>query len=685
MAAGLSIAIEAIWEKSRKDIAQRLATLEEAVVALRAGNLSDALRARAERDAHKLAGSLGMFGFPTGSELAREVEVALGAGGGPALGDVPRIAELVLALRDEYDTRTAGLLSADDAGVAAAPEGIALLIVGSDAELTERLSTEALGRNLRPRRAGTSAEARRLAAVEAPDAVVLDVSFAAEGATDDLGLLEDLSSREPPVPVVVLTGSDALVDRVEVARRGGRGFVARTRPVREVIDIVNAAIAPRDRSDTKVLAVDDDPAISSALEALLAARGLAVSTINDPHAFWDALEEVRPDLLILDLDMPGLDGIDLCRAVRADSRFGQLPVVFLTGRTDHASVQRIFEAGADDYVSKPVVGPELVTRVLNRLERVTLLRHFAERDSLTGIFDRRRSTAVLDDLIAMSDRFGQPLSLAILDLDSFKGLNDRLGHAAGDAALQRLATLLVAAFRGEDVIGRWGGDEFVVGMYGMARDDGVQRLAEVLESFRLEEFTGRAGGSARITFTAGVAEYPVDGHDLHEVYKIADEALYAAKAAGRNCVLAAGATGAAAGPNVVVVEADYGLRDVLVDALKTRGHRPRWFGDGRDAVAALTGGSPELSPDLVVLDADLPGLDGRSVLGQLADDGVLAHTRVIMLSAGAETERREWLELGAFDHVIKPFGVPVLTQRVRRALSSQRAPRTAQPAAARLG
>ncbi len=667
MAGTLSVAIEGIWEKSRESIGARITTLEEAVAALLMCELGADLRGRAERDAHKLAGSLGMFGFLTGSETAREIEQSLGAGAGPELGDAPRLAELVVTLREEFEARTAGRPQEADASK---PAGLAVLLVGSDAALTERLWKEALGRGLRPQQAATSGDARRLVAVEAPDAVVLDVSFAEEGARDDLGLLEDLSNRDPPVPVIVLTGSEALVDRVEVARRGGRGFVTRTRPARQVIDTVNETISRRDRSTTKILALDDDPAVSDMLQALLTGRGLSVHTINDPLRLWDALEEVRPDLLILDLDMPGLNGIDLCRAVRADSRFGQLPVVFLTARTDSASVQRIFEAGADDYVTKPMVGGELITRINNRLERVALLRQFAERDSLTGVPDRRTSTAILDDLMAMSDRFGQPLSLAVLDLDAFKTLNDGLGHAAGDAALLRLATLLLEAFRAEDVVGRWGGDEFVVGMYGMARDDGVQRLAELLESFRPEEFSGRGGACARVSFSAGVAEYPADGRDLHELYRTADAAMYAAKAAGGDRVLAAGAKAGDAGPDVVVIEDDEVLAGVLVDSLKTRGHRPCWIGDGQEAVAALAGPGPKLRPELVVLDVDLPGLDGLTVLRRLQRDGVLAHTKVIMLTARAgETEVLDALELGAFDHVAKPFSVPVLMQRIRRALN----------------
>lgn len=538
MTTQLPVAIHAIWERHREETVRRVRTLEEAVAALPDGALDDDLHARAQRDAHKLAGSLGMFGFPTGSELAREFEQTLAIRDDPAASNAPRLAELVLALRDELDRQPAGGHANGD-GDPPPAQGHALLVVGADRELTERLSREALGRNLRPRTADNSASARRLAAGERPDIAVLDMCFA-KGAAEDLSLLEDLTSSEPPIPVVVLTGSEALVDRVEVARRGGHGFVQRTRPPRHVIDVVDEVVTRRDRSETKVLALDDDSAISGALEALLTPHGLAMTTINDPLRFWDVLERVRPDLLILDLDMPQLGGIDLCRAVRADSRFVHLPVLFLTARTDAGSVQRIFEAGADDYVSKPIVGPELVTRILNRLERVTLFRQFAERDTLTGVSDRRASTAALDDLIAMSDRFGQPLSLALLDLDSFKQLNDRLGHAAGDAALQRIGALLVGTFRGEDVSGRWGGDEFVVGMYGMSRNDAVQRMTELLESFRGEEFTGRGGASAQMSFTAGVAEYPADGHDLPQLYKAADEALYTAKAAGRGCVLPAG-------------------------------------------------------------------------------------------------------------------------------------------------
>ncbi|MGH2839544.1 MAG: diguanylate cyclase [Solirubrobacteraceae bacterium] len=528
-------AVRAVFEKSRAELRRRIATLHEAVAALLVGDLDEDLRQSAECAAHKLAGSLGMFGFPRGSELARELELTLASPQRPADTDAARLASLVQALDAELERPPPGSAAYDDAP---APDNPALLLVSPDEQLLERLSAEAVARNLRPRSASTAAAALRSAAAQPPDVAVLDVSFGRDRA-DGLELLAQLAGREPSVPVLVLTASDAIVDRVEVAKRGGRGFISRSGPASQVIDAVSEQIERHRAGDLKVLAVDDDPTISAGLRALLAPSGITVSTLNDPLRFWDALEEVGPDLVILDLDMPNLNGIDLCRAVRADARFGQLPVLFLTAHSDADHVQRIFEAGADDYVSKPIVGPELVTRVFNRWGRVRRYRDLAEKDGLTGVASRRRANEALEDLIEMGARLGQPTSVAMLDLDHFKLLNDRLGHAAGDAALRRIGKILLGAFRGQDVVGRWGGEEFIVGMYATARDDAVQRVAEVLESFRHETFIGRDGRTAQLSFSAGVAEFPHDGTDLQRLVGVADAALYSAKAAGRARVLAA--------------------------------------------------------------------------------------------------------------------------------------------------
>ncbi|HEX2201833.1 MAG TPA: response regulator, partial [Longimicrobium sp.] len=548
-----------------------------------------------------------------------------------------------------------------------------LLIVDDDAELTERLAMEASGRGMRVRVATTLAHARAEVAREAPSAVLLDLQL--EDGESGLALLNELAARTPPVPVVVLTARGSFTDRVDVARRGGLGFLQKPLPPPKAIDALEHVLQRGRELRTTLLAVDDDPQVLATVETLLEPAGVRVTGLGDPLRFWEALEAAMPDAVLLDVDMPAVTGVELCRVMRNDARWSAVPVVFLTGRTDAETIQRIFAAGADDYVAKPIVGPELVTRVRNRLERVQLHRNLADTDALTGVANRRRSEEMIGRLLRLAARQSQPFSLGLLDLDHFKEVNDRCGHGMGDEVLRRVAKVLQKAFRAEDVVARWGGEEFVVGMYGMEKDDGVQRLAEALEMMREERFHDPDGCVFDVTFSAGVSQYPMDGADLQALYRGADAAMYQAKDAGRNRVLPAGWSpeqpDAARIVDVLVVEDDPALARLLTHALTTRGYRHEWVDNGRKAVDLLAGSRPAVRARVVLLDVDLPEMDGHAVLRALGRDRVLERTRVVMLTVrSSESEVVQALEMGAFDHVAKPFSVPVLLQRIRRALRS---------------
>jgi diguanylate cyclase (GGDEF)-like protein len=378
--------------------------------------------------------------------------------------------------------------------------------------------------------------------------------------------------------------------------------------------------------------------------------------------------------VLLDVEMPGIGGLELCRVLRADPRWRSVPVLFLTARTDTETVRAVFAAGADDFVAKPFVGPELAARIHNRLERVRLQQAYAETDPLTGIPNRRGSAAVLERFLRLAAAEGEPVAVGVVDLDRFKEVNDGCGHAAGDEVLARVARVLHKRFRAQDVVARWGGEEFLVAMYGMDRADGVQRLAEALEVLREERFAPHGCPPLRVTFSAGVAEFPADGRDVASLYRAADGALYAAKEHGRDRVLPVGweeGAGDLRTVDVLVVEDDPAIAGLLRHALDTRGLRHEWADTGTRAVELLTGSAPPIRARVVLLDVDLPGTDGLGVLRTLAADGVLERTRVIMLTVRThETEVVEALETGAFDHVAKPFSVPVLLQRVRRALEA---------------
>ena len=216
----------------------------------------------------------------------------------------------------------------------------------------------------------------------------------------------------------------------------------------------------------------------------------------------------------------------------------------MSAHTDEQTIQKVFSVGADDYIRKPIVAPELVARVLGWLERSRARRLKSEVDSLTGIDNRKKSTQSLNRLLGLAERQAQPLCFALIDLDHFKQVNNSYGHPIGDYVLRRFGVCLRSTFRNEDVIARWGGEEFVVGLYGVGATEGAQRLHQFLQIWRKEAVVllkellseGRKNNHFAITFSAGVAVYPYDADSLQSLYIAADRALNEAKRTGQNQV-----------------------------------------------------------------------------------------------------------------------------------------------------
>ncbi|MEH2116135.1 response regulator [Nostoc sp.] len=250
------MAVAEIWQRFQGRVDEQVRVLEEAIATLNQNTLSSELLSLAVKEAHTLAGSLGTFGLPIGSKLARNIELLLSSGQILSQSEISNLESWVRLLRREIDGKDAGAIS--------------------------------------------------------------------------------------------------------------------TSPTPQVLETVTQPLQSDSYPETKILVVDDDPQIQALLQTLLSPWGLKAIALEDPRHFWETLEVVTPDMLILDVELPHTNGIELCQLIRNEPRWSELPILFLTVHSNAEMVNQMFSVGADDFISKPIVGPELVTRIVNRLERMKL-------------------------------------------------------------------------------------------------------------------------------------------------------------------------------------------------------------------------------------------------------------------------------------------------------------------------
>jgi diguanylate cyclase (GGDEF)-like protein len=639
-----------------------MATTRERIAKIfqRASTDSDAAeRVELAREAHRMVGTLGSFGFPLGSEMARKLEELLSAG--PlSQSSVIKVTSLCQDLVDLIEGSVEGTTGPV---LPTGPNLPLVSVVTADEELRAALAVSAPRYGLRlvtPPAEGF----REFLRSAASDAVVYDFCGLLPGLPADVtDLLSGLVC-----PVVAVCPALSLRQRVEISALGAASIVEKPFDVEPLLENLQGMLSLPVAS--RVLAIDDDPLFLKQLESLIVPLGTEFTAVSDPEALWLALEGKDPDLVLLDIDMPDIDGLDLCRAMRSDSRFAETPVVFITSSLSAEVRRAAYEAGGEDYIPKTIEGAELRIRIATRLRRARASRR-AETDPLTGLLTRAPAVKALNHLLKLGERRSIPVSLAVVDLDHFKSVNDRFGHPTGDLVLQRVAELFRNTLRSEDVISRWGGEEFVTGMFLMDKDQAAARLRAALEQLRQEVFHV-SGHELTISFSAGVAQFPVDGRDLNELYRAADGALYLSKQQRSTVTVVSAQPLEGDQVDLVLVEDDHPLGTVLMEAFAEQGWRAVWFQDGAEAAQALLCEEGALRPRVIVVDRELPTLDGVGLIEWLSDEGVCRRARVITVSAKMTTDEiNAVLDLGVFDHVSKPFSLPVLLRRIEMARAAR--------------
>ncbi|MGB3789310.1 MAG: response regulator [Phormidesmis sp.] len=291
------------------------------------------------------------------------------------------------------------------------------------------------------------------------------------------------------------------------------------------------APSPSFSSPVHILAVDDDPVFLSSLTPMLTPWGATVTTLSDPAQFWQTLATSRPDLLILDLEMPGHSGIELCEQVRNASEWQSLPILFLTA--DASAAAQVFSAGADDYALKPILGPELIARIANQLERIRLLQKLSSRDAQTGLVNQVRAQS---EFVQKVER-EQPFTFVLLRLSNLTYINLTYGHSSGNQVLKAWGDELTAHFHSQldlltgHMVSYWSNGDFVIGLSETTKSEAKALLSPVLKAFRQRVYTPTVSNSeATVTrfqaqYELGLATFPEEGKAVAALYRAANENL----------------------------------------------------------------------------------------------------------------------------------------------------------------
>lgn len=367
-----------------------------------------------------------------------------------------------------------------------------------------------------------------------PDAVIMDVRFpqGQTAGTETLTSLNKLTGQQ--LPAIVLSAHGDFHSRLSAVRAGCSGYF--TKPVKplDLMMAVDELTAPSIEEPLRVLVVDDEPEAAAYHALLLEEAGMTAQQVHHPADAFTALERYNPDLLLVDVYMPVCSGEELATIIRQQPEHLGLPIIYLSSETDSQKQITAMAAGVEAFITKPVQPKELVSAVRLRAERLRLLRSLMTRDSMTGLYNHSTTTELINKALIQAHRDSSQHAMAMIDIDHFKQVNDTHGHLAGDQVIITLARLLKSRLRLSDIIGRYGGEEFVV----LLKSIDAEKAAELIDSLRndFSQVDFHAGDVRfRCTFSAGISSFP--GYPSTESLRLsADQALYRAKQLGRNRV-----------------------------------------------------------------------------------------------------------------------------------------------------
>jgi len=480
---------------------------------------------------HKIAGSAGTFGFHAVGQQARTLEVTLqswleASDALPASSVLKAFAQQLQKLQSEVllDIQSRPSVVAGESAISSAT---VIWLIEEDFDLGNSILEQLSNFSYTVRLFSSIEQVSELSSKVAPDIVIVDV----RGNFGQLASLSKLSC-----PLLFISEQDTFDARIHAAQMNAQGYFLKPLNIPQLVNRLEQLLNDRQAPPARIMIIDDDDQLAMYYQLVLEAAGMEVLILETSCEIMEHISLFRPEMLLMDVHMPIYNGADLAAVVRQYDEWSNLPIVFLSAETDLNKQIDTLSPGADDFLAKPILAAQLVASVRSRIARARTLSALLNKDSLTGLLKHASIKSAAVNEATRGYRQKYPVVVAMIDIDNFKMVNDTHGHAVGDVVISSVATLLRQRLRQTDVIGRYGGEEFLIVLPHCGAEDGWKCLEDIREyfsrlSFRQGEIEFACTLSAGLVCSSSVPE------DERETLLVAaDEALYRAKRGGRNKV-----------------------------------------------------------------------------------------------------------------------------------------------------
>ncbi|MCQ4286465.1 diguanylate cyclase [Pseudomonas stutzeri] len=525
--------LQALNEKFAERLSEELAELERLAVQLLRADEPEQRRQRLldlHERLHRLAGTAGTFGFATLGQRSRLLEQSADSWLQTIDPDPQSLGEFVQAVRQlaiDAPLSDSASTSLEQHEAHKPPAAHRIYLLESDF---------AAGQEMRQTLGNFGYEVlvfQEIALLQTamngqlPDALIVSRH---DGELEQMSALQQ--TLETPLPLLVIDHRDDFDSQLAAVRAGAKGYFTRPVDVTRLENRLENCLNLQLSEPYRVLIIDDDVDLAARYSLVLRNSQMLVQTLTDPGELFEVMRTFKPEILLLDVNMPELSGPELAQIIRLNDDWLRVTIIYLSAETDvNRQMAALLKAG-DDFITKPISDNALIAAVFSHAQRARSLSTALSRDSLTGLLKHADIKEHVALEVERSLRSGNPASVVMLDLDHFKQVNDQYGHAAGDNVIRSLANLMHQRLRRIDSLGRYGGEEFVAVLPNCTTEQAWQIFDEIRQRFA--ELRFHAGGQTfNVTLSAGISA--TDGHsNASTLLERADQALYAAKHQGRN-------------------------------------------------------------------------------------------------------------------------------------------------------